>query len=107
MLVRDDRIKAKLSHFRHNLRVVELLTLLKLRLDVDYSLFLPLEDLFQFRRADERYLDHYTRLAEVLPVELRANEACLPNRVELDEEGVRSMPILNNFAVEVGKVFLE
>ena len=107
MLVCDDRIKAKLSHFRHNLRVVELLTLLKLRLYVDHSLLLPLEDLFQFRRADERYLDHDACLTEVLPVELRTDEACLSNRVELDKEGVRSMPILNHFAVEIGKVFLK
>ena len=107
MLVCNDRIKAKLPYFRHNLRVVELLTLLKLRLHVDYSLLLPLEDLFQFRRADERYLDHDTCLTEVLTIELRPNEACLPNRVELDEEGVRAMSILNHFAVEIWEVLIE
>ena len=68
MLVSYDCIEAELPYFRHNLRVVELLALLKLRCHIDDSLLLPLKDLLQLWWTDERDLDHNSRLAEVLAV---------------------------------------
>ena len=68
MLVSYDCIEAELPYFRHNLRVVELLALLKLRCHIDDSLLLPLKDLLQLGWTDERDLDHNPRLAEVLAV---------------------------------------